>query len=343
MTVSLRYAVANILILDKIGFPKALSYGILGLEMGVDYYPQKRLPAAKLNTVFIEAAKKLGDPLIALRVGDGFRIGNFEETGKVYSFCKDLNEVLAFNAAYQPIAIDIGRISTVQDTDPVSGDTRHFVECDLYITDIKKIEHVFLLMFGSYGTAFRWLTWASARDLKGVYTQLPQPLDASLFEQTFRCPVYFDQPYNRIEFDEDSMMDQLSTYDPVRKAQYVAKLDALISSDNKRSSFLASLRQTILQGITSGHFSLPLIADKLNMSERKFRNELKKLDVKYRDYLEEVRKDLFIEKYESGMNFTDIAQELGYNDQSAFSKAFKRWYGMSPRAFKAQAGIKELS
>ena len=340
---SLQYAVANILILDQLGFPKALSYDIMGLEDGAFVPPRIRLPAAKLNAVLKKAAEKLDDPLIALRVGNGFRIGNFEETGKIYSFCKNLSEVLEFNATYQPVAIDIGKISTIHEPDSITGKTRYFVGCNLYTADIKEVEHIFLLMFGAYGTAFRWLTWASARELKGFYTQLPQPSDVSLYEQTFRCPIYFDQPYNRIEFDEDSMMDTLSTHDPVRKAQYVARLDALISSDNERNSFLSSLRQTIVQGIGTGHFSLPLIADKLNMSERKFKNELKKADIKYRDYLEDVRKDLFIEKYDTGMSFTDIAQELGYNDQSAFSKAFKRWYGMSPRAFKAQVGVTELS
>ena len=59
-------------------------------------------------------------------------------------------------------------------------------------------------------------------------------------------------------------------------------------------------------------------------------------NIKYRDFLEEVRKDLFIEKHNSGMSFTQIALDLGYNDQAAFTKAFKRWHGMSPTAFKQQ-------
>ena len=45
----------------------------------------------------------------------------------------------------------------------------------------------------------------------------------------------------------------------------------------------------------------------------------------------EVRRDL-AERYIGNMDYsiTDIAFLLGYNDTSAFSRAFRNWFGFSP-------------
>lgn len=342
MTVSLSYAVSQILILDRLGFPKAKAFDMLGLKIENHQNPLKRLPAKNLNDLFSKVAEIMQDPYIALKVGNEFRIGNFGETGKIYNFCENMIEVLDVNASYQPLAVDIAKITPLQIDETETGETRYFVDFAPYLSDINDILHVFYLVIGAYGTTFRWITWNSARDLKAVYLQLPQPEDDQLHKTIFKCPVYFDQPYNRIEFYEDSMLETLSTHDPVRKAQCMAILDDLIKSDTASTSFKDSLRVTIIQGIDTGQYSLPLLADKLNMSEQKLKNKLKGENIKYRDFLEHVRKDLFIEKHNAGMSFTQIALDLGYSDQAAFSKAFKRWYGMSPTTFKQENKTKTV-
>jgi len=37
-----------------------------------------------------------------------------------------------------------------------------------------------------------------------------------------------------------------------------------------------------------------------------------------------------------GRSLTEIAQSLGYNDQSAFTRAFKNWYGIAPSDYKPE-------
>lgn len=336
MTVSLPYAVSQILILDRFGFSKADSFAILDIKPDNYTNPLERLPIEAFNRLFAKAAKALNDPYIALKVGNQFRIGGFQETGKVYSFCKNLTEVLEFNARYQPIAVDIAKITSVTTTDSDTNKKRYFVDFEPYSSNEDVIEHVLSLVIGAYVTTFRWITWNSARDIQGVYLQLPKPEDDRLHKELFQCPVHFNQPFNRIEFHEDSMRDTISTHDPVRKAQCVAILEAILDSDAASASFKEALGATVRQGVQTGQYSLPLIADKLNISEGRLKKQLKNENIKYRDFLEEVRKDLFIEKHNSGMSFTQIALDLGYNDQAAFTKAFKRWHGMSPTAFKQQ-------
>ena len=335
MSVSRPYAMAQVDILDRLGFSKETAFDILGFSDISAVTSVQRLSSTLLNDVFVEAAKSLNDPYIALRVGNGFRIANFGTTGKIYSFCQDLNEVLKLNARYQPIAIDIAKISTIIEPD-ASGKNRYFLDYSLYCDDLSKTSHLLKLVFGAYGTAFRWLTWSSAKELKAVYLSVPAPDDSSFYKSVFQCPVHFNQPYNRIEFEESCMREPLSTHDPVRKAQYIATLESLIESDQAHKAFIESLEHTIRQGLSVGRYNFPAISDAMKMSEAKLRQDMKAYGIQYRDFLEEIRKMMFHEKFSAGLSFTKIALELGYNDQAAFSKAFKRWYNISPTEYKVR-------
>jgi len=333
MKVSWSYAAAHILILDQLGFPKQTAYEILGVDEDSPPNSAQRLEAAQLNKVFDHAEKALNDPFISLRVGYEFRISNFGKTGNVYSFCKDLSEVLVLNRRYQPLAVDIGEISTIVEPDEITGKARYFLDYDLYCEDFHAVRHVFNLVFAAYATAFRWLTWSSAYELKAIHFRQGPLVNEDLLDKIFQCPVFFNQAYNRIEFFEESMSAQLSTYDPLRKAQMMAQLDDYMASQDANDSFKHSLRMTIEDAILRGASNQAYIQQCLGLSDSQFRHKLKQADIKYRPFLDNVRQDLFTQKFMQGLNLAQIAQELGYNDQAAFNRAFKRWHGVSPSQF----------
>ena len=55
--------------------------------------------------------------------------------------------------------------------------------------------------------------------------------------------------------------------------------------------------------------------------------------------LDKIRSEL-AQRYlgDKHLSFTDIALLLGYSEQSAFTRAFKRWFGVTPRDFKRNIG-----
>ncbi len=341
MTVSWPYAASQIKILESFGYSKTNAFEILGVDKAATLPdPALRITAQKFNKVFDAAEAALNDPLIGLRVGYEFRISNFATTGNIYSYCQNLTEVLALNARYQPLAVKLGRISSVSEPDENGDEPRYYLDYDLYSNDFDSVRHVFGLIFGAYGTAFRWLTWSSAYDLKAVYLQHKAPDDMSLYERVFQCPVYFNQPYNRIEFFKESMTAMISTYDPVRKAQAVAKLDSLMNKQDAHDSFKRSLYVTIQDEMARGRTNLQSIADSFGLSEHKFRQKLKRTSIKYRAFLDHVRQDLCEQKFSEGLGYAQIAHDLGYNDQAAFTRAFKRWHGVTPGEFTAKTANK---
>ena len=57
--------------------------------------------------------------------------------------------------------------------------------------------------------------------------------------------------------------------------------------------------------------------------------------VDYQQVLDEVRRELAHQLiHEQGLDLKDLAHYLGFNDQSAFQHAFRRWEGMTPGQYR---------
>ena len=77
------------------------------------------------------------------------------------------------------------------------------------------------------------------------------------------------------------------------------------------------------------------IAAIMGMSERSLRRKLTEEGESFRGLLEQARKEN-CETYMRSKIYTqsDIALMLGFSDHSAYSRAFKKWFGQTPRDYK---------
>ncbi|MCP5018770.1 MAG: AraC family transcriptional regulator [Ketobacter sp.] len=98
------------------------------------------------------------------------------------------------------------------------------------------------------------------------------------------------------------------------------------------------LRLVLIQ--SAGAFpSLETAARKLGMSGRTLRRQLNSLGTNFQNELDLLRREFAINYLtKSDKCITEIALMLGFCDSSAFSKAFKKWTGESPREFKKNYG-----
>ncbi len=81
--------------------------------------------------------------------------------------------------------------------------------------------------------------------------------------------------------------------------------------------------------------NVSIVSDALAMSRQTLYRELKKHGTDFQTLFENIRKEQALTLLKSGTESIDtISLKLGYKDNSSFYKAFKRWYGQSPAAFK---------
>jgi len=98
---------------------------------------------------------------------------------------------------------------------------------------------------------------------------------------------------------------------------------------------LLSVVSEIKQQLQRGSTSLDEVADQFNISGRQLQRHLKAKGTNFRRMLDAVRFE-YARKYLSDSSFSlnTIAERLGYSEDSAFSRSFKRWSGLAPKNWK---------
>jgi AraC-like DNA-binding protein len=103
------------------------------------------------------------------------------------------------------------------------------------------------------------------------------------------------------------------------------------------TDFGNSLRRVLKNYMRFTPLSLNTTAEILGITPRTLQRYLKKSDVTYQEILDQLR-------YESALpllkdkqnNLLEVALELGYSDAAHFSRAFRRWAGISPSEYRRQ-------
>ncbi|RRJ84397.1 AraC family transcriptional regulator [Aestuariirhabdus litorea] len=93
----------------------------------------------------------------------------------------------------------------------------------------------------------------------------------------------------------------------------------------------------IYELIPTGEATLTTIAPMLGLNIRTLQRELKLIGTEFRTLLDQVRFEIARESLAADTPITDIALNLGYSELSAFSRAFKRWSGLSPLQWRQRA------
>ncbi len=114
--------------------------------------------------------------------------------------------------------------------------------------------------------------------------------------------------------------------------------DGLVKSNAaqiKKGDIVQQIQSVIIQNLPSGKVSDNLIAKELNLSERSLQRKLKEKGTTFRSELDNVREMAAIQYIKNPVNtMSDIAFLLGFSEQSAFSRAFKKWMGTSPMKYR---------
>ena len=94
-----------------------------------------------------------------------------------------------------------------------------------------------------------------------------------------------------------------------------------------------------MDSLSSGEPAEERLAEALSMSRRTLQRKLAENGLSYRVILDKIRHDLARRHLGSDeKSLTDIAFMLGFSEQSAFARAFKRWQGVSPSEYRSQGG-----
>ncbi len=170
-------------------------------------------------------------------------------------------------------------------------------------------------------------------------TRLPQESDRnrSLYERALGCKVRTGSKRIAVRFNRQALKEPLASADDFLLRRLDSSLEDMLS-ELPNVDFAEQVKQRIRQLIGEREVNEELVAAPFNMSPRHLRRKLSAVQTTYERLLDEVRMEMAIRLIrEARLSLGRIAFELGFLDPSSFTRAFRRWTGMSPTAFKDNA------
>jgi AraC-like DNA-binding protein len=161
--------------------------------------------------------------------------------------------------------------------------------------------------------------------------------DRPEFERILRCSPHKKKDEYALSFSKH-YLDQ-----PIITANYGLQNSLLQKVHETAAQLLqgaATWKDKVFHYIMSHGYlnilSLDEVAANFNMSGRTLQRKLQDEGVSFQQVADAVRKSLAIHYMQSGnYQIKEISIMLGYNELSAFSRAFKRWTGKPPVAYQA--------
>jgi len=102
---------------------------------------------------------------------------------------------------------------------------------------------------------------------------------------------------------------------------------------------VATLRAVIAESVRDGVPKLARVAKKMALSPRTLQRQLMEHAMNFKSLVDDTRRRLALSYLRDRKNcLTEVAFLLGYSELSAFNRAFKRWTGSTPLAYRRRAG-----
>jgi AraC-like DNA-binding protein len=154
----------------------------------------------------------------------------------------------------------------------------------------------------------------------------------------FGCEVEFDAGVDQATFPGSIKDLAVVGSDPYLNNLLIASCeDALAQRTIRSGSLRSDIENAIAPLLPHGKVTVAEIARRLGLSQRTLARRLAAEGLTFGKILDEMRADLAQRHVRSSAySISQIAWLLGYQEASAFTHAFKRWTGRTPRAMRAR-------
>jgi AraC-like DNA-binding protein len=277
-----------------------------------------------VESLWAAAFKAERDPTLPLAVAQRLRIGAFGTLGRLIETSPSVG--VAFDRVMRYLALwsDAGRFtSKVQRTcvDVVYRETNR--RPDVRLSAVCVLAEVV--------TVARELVGPDVAVLQASIPIVCPPAARIAFEQIFGACVVADATEASLRFSRDWWEAPMSRHD---------RFAALFLEGAAAQSLLSGLplpeiARAVLQELPAG-VSIAGVAGRLALSERTLRRRLAQAGTTFEDVVRSSRIALAVELLRDPHTaLVDVAFQLGYSEQSAFQRAFKGWFDLSPGALRA--------
>ncbi len=173
-------------------------------------------------------------------------------------------------------------------------------------------------------------------ELLAAFYRHPAPSDVSELVAHFGCDVHFDAAFDGFELDASVLERPLPLADEGLSRFLIQHLERRARAA-PGTDVLADVTRAISDELPSGGADISRVAARLGLSPRTLQRRLSDAGSTFQDVVVDTREALARRLLtESDHTISEIAFLLGFSEPSAFHRAFRRWVGMTPGAFRRE-------
>ncbi len=287
-----------------------------------------RIPFDKYVALMKAAQDLCNDPALALHFGECVDTSEISFTHQIGA--PSLTEAFAVMNRYARLTVEVDE----------GGSDRYLIERiggQLWIIDTRRNPNDFPELtesgFARIVCSMRRFL-GEVRYIKAVHVTHAEPRYRAEYDRIFRVPVFFESDRNAFLVDDTMLSFRPPPSPTYASAVLSARAEELLEKLESSKSTRAHVERLLLDAMKTGDLSMDIIASKLGVSRQTLFRKLKSENVTFEKVLDELRHKMAIHYLDAEkMSVSQTAHLVGFTDPAAFSRAFKRWTGSSPRAY----------
>ena len=300
--------------------------------IALDDLQQERWPIDHITRLWRAAVRATQDAGFGLKAGSQVGPANFNVVGELLQTSASLREAIAAVQKYQRLISDGGRFQMVAGAQaswliyhPRQGAlafSPHQVEAVLAA--------VLSFIGGAMGTVVRPLQ-----------VQFSQPRVGLLagYREVFACPVAFEQAFSGLLLDNALLDAPLLRADQRRAREHQRAAAARMADLTQGGALAQELRAWMIATLASRVPTRAEAAQALGVSERTLARRMQAQGLSFTALLDGVRRDAALQAVtHSTRALADIGLALGFAEPAVFWRAFRRWTGCTPQAWRDSPG-----
>lgn len=304
-----------------------------GIERGLISNPEARIPTVSMWALWRCAIEKTQDDAFGITVAEHVFPTHLNALLFAIQSSESLREIIQRLIRYSSVVSTVINLSLTENKEKQQAQLRFI--------SLAKDKQRPLAPFD----AFIAIAVQNIRDvmtlgdeaISEIHLCRPEPKNVERFHLFFKQPISFNSEYNQLIFPLALLDKKLSAANANIARIHDQLLDDYLTK-LQRKTYTLRVKEVILDCLPDSGISQELVAKRLNMSVRNLHRKLSEEECSFKIILDTIRRDLALRYLKSsGMSITDVTYSLGFVDQSSFSRAFKRWTGLSPSQFRKQS------
>ena len=186
-------------------------------------------------------------------------------------------------------------------------------------------------------SAFRFMRETDGR-LKAAYVSfMHEPDDIAEYAQVLECPIRARASWNGWALSTNAMHLPLRRRDPALRQWLERQAADMLTRLPASGDIRDEVRSVLSTQATIGDMQITTVARRLAIAPRTLQRRLARAGTSFEVLCDDARK-LAAETYlsDTTLSIGEVTYLLGYSEPTAFHRAFKRWHGTTPHAFRAR-------